>query len=151
MRLKKLWFTIHFSCVTSALVPSPLGSREAASLTSVRIVTYGGRSDVNKECSRALFRLVSLLKTPYSRGTRVGATLSEKRGLKFQANFFFHLQGVNILSSTYNWNSVHEVYRKGIKSVTYRIFSRINLNFGKSTTRSLLTQTFLNRTANLLM
>lgn len=91
MRLKKLWFTIHFSCVTSALVPSPLGSREAASLTSVRIVTYGGRRDVNKECSRALFRLVSLLKTPYSRGTRVGATLREKRGLKFQANFFFHL------------------------------------------------------------
>ena len=67
----------------------------------------------------------------------MGATLSEKRGLKFQANFIFHLWGVNILSSTYNWNSVHEVYRKGIKSVTYRIFSRINLNFGKSTRHNL--------------
>lgn len=49
---------------TSALVPSPFGSLEAASRTRVRMVTYGGRIEVSKECSRALLRLVSLLKTP---------------------------------------------------------------------------------------
>lgn len=52
---------------TSALVPSPLGSLEAASLTSVSIVTYGGRNEINSECSRALLRLVSLLKTPLTK------------------------------------------------------------------------------------
>lgn len=49
---------------TSALVPSPFGSLDAASLTSVSIVTYGGRIEISSECSRALFRFVSLLKTP---------------------------------------------------------------------------------------
>ena len=50
---------------TSALVPSPLGRRAAASRTRVRIVTYGGRLDINSACSRALFRFVSLLNTPW--------------------------------------------------------------------------------------
>lgn len=52
---------------TSALVPSPFGSLDAASLTSVSMVTYGGRIEISSECSRALFRFVSLLKTPWKK------------------------------------------------------------------------------------
>lgn len=83
MWLKKLWFIIYFSCVILVLVFFLLGSWEVVFLISVRIVMYGGCSDVNKECFWVLFRLVFLLKIFYSRGIWVGVMFSEKWGLKF--------------------------------------------------------------------
>ena len=54
----------HQDLCTSALVPSPLGSLAAASRTRVKMVTNGGRFEISRECSRALFRFVSLVNTP---------------------------------------------------------------------------------------
>ena len=53
------------SLLTSALVPSPPGRRDEASLTSDRIVTTDGRSDFSRKCSLAFETATPCLGIPY--------------------------------------------------------------------------------------